>query len=215
MMVLKLKEAIEQLLKEIEEDKTELSNVPERFKQSIATAIQQKETELISLQEQLQKEKEESRPKRIDEIISDFKKILNQFIENYEFKEKSDKEFLLSQLNITHTNDGFAVTLNEEDESEIKRKNDKEKFKVLFPNGKEISELKTTDTFVKSLTTIGLKKVERLELTVLGLPLIGNIKSKKYQQREVNNGIYVVTQISNDKKKNFWNLFQRSLNLTL
>ena len=131
MMVLKLKEAIEQLLKEIEEDKTELSNVPERFKQSIATAIQQKETELISLQEQLQKEKEESRPKRIDEIISDFKKILNQFIENYEFKEKSDKEFLLSQLNITHTNDGFAVTLNEEDESEIKRKNDKEKF-MLF-----------------------------------------------------------------------------------
>lgn len=198
--IINIRDQIRHLISEIEQDKSELSQVPIRFQESIKTAIVSKENKLIELNEQLKKLNEIFRVERLNKIVREFENYINQFFENYRFAEEGDKEHLQSQIFIDFENGKAVVSLTNEDENLIRRKLNKEKIRITFPNGTSIEELKTTDSFTKAIVAIGISKVEQLNIRVLKLPLIGKIKSEKYQQREILPNTYLVTQISNEKK---------------
>lgn len=210
-----LKEQINSLISEIEQDKNELSQVPFRFQDSIKTAITSKENRLIELNEQVKKLNEIFRTERLNKVVPEFENYINLFFENYHFIEESDKEHFQSQVFIDFENNKLTVSLTDEDESLIRRKANKERIRITFPNGNSIEEFKTTDSFTKAIIAIGVSKVEQLDIRVLRLSLIGRIKSEKYQQREILPNTYLVTQISNEKKVEILENISEKLNLNL
>lgn len=210
-----IKEQINNLTNEIEQDRIELYQVPVRFQEAIKNAVSIKESKLLELNEQVSKLKEIFKMERLNKIIPDFEKHINYFFETYNFEETDDNICFQSQLFIDYEDNKLVVWLAEEEENLVRRKGKREKLRIKFPDGNAIEEFKTTDSFAKSVIVIGVSRVEQLGIRVLRLPLIGRIKSEKYQQREVLPDVFLVTQISNEKKVEILEQISEKLKLNL
>lgn len=210
-----IKEQINNLTNEIEQDRIELYQVPVRFQEAIKNAVSIKESKLLELNEQVSKLKEIFKMERLNKIIPDFEKHINYFFETYNFEETDDSICFQSQLFIDYEDNKLVVWLAEEEENLVRRKVKREKLRIKFPDGNAIEEFKTTDSFAKSVIVIGVSRVEQLGIRVLRLPLIGRIKSEKYQQREVLPDVFLVTQISNEKKVEILEQISEKLKLNL
>lgn len=210
-----IKEQINNLTNEIEQDRIELYQVPVRFQEAIKNAVSIKDSKLLELNEQVSKLKEIFKMERLNKIIPDFEKHINYFFETYNFEETDDSICFQSQLFIDYEDNKLVVWLAEEEENLVRRKVKREKLRIKFPDGNAIEEFKTTDSFAKSVIVIGVSRVEQLGIRVLRLPLIGRIKSEKYQQREVLPDVFLVTQISNEKKVEILEQISEKLKLNL
>lgn len=210
-----LLDQIELLSREIQEDRIAIQTVPKRFQEAIETTIIEKETELERLNGELSQYQETQQSFRLTQIHRDFQQLLVAFFETYPFHSTDDKVRFLSSLSFEIENDGLVSSLTNEEENSLKRKWNKIKMRVSFPDGSIIEEHKTTDAFTKVIKAIGITKIQRLKITVLKLPLIGNEKSPKYQQRELKPNVYLVTQLSNDKKVEILEYISDKLDLNL
>jgi len=210
-----LRKQINNLQKEIEQDKSEISLAPVRFQDSISKSIQLKQNQLIEFGEQLNKLKEIVRTERLNRMLPDFENHINLFFENYKFEEENDLFYFQSRIFIDFEDNKLTVSLTDEDENLIRRKANKEKLRITFPNGNSIEEFKPTDSFAKAIVAIGVSKIEGLDIRILRLPLIGKIKSERYQQREILPETYLVTQTSNEKKVEILELISEKLKLNL
>ena len=210
-----LRKQINNLQKEIEQDKSEISLAPVRFQDSISKSIQLKQNKLIEFGEQLNKLKEIVRTERLNRMLPDFENHINLFFENYKFEEENDLFYFQSRIFIDFEDNKLTVSLTDEDENLIRRKANKEKLRITFPNGNSIEEFKPTDSFAKAIVAIGVSKIEGLDIRILRLPLIGKIKSERYQQREILPETYLVTQTSNEKKVEILELISEKLKLNL
>lgn len=113
-------------------------------------------------------------------------------------------------------NGGKLVFSIEDDVNEANQQtSSKVRLKVTFPDGNIIERLKTTETFATAISSIGITRIKKLKIIVLKLPLIGNTKSEKYQQRALKKDVYLVTQISNEKKVEILNFISDKLKLNL
>lgn len=206
-----LKKEQENLLKEIEIDKAEAKKVPERFRELINSALQRKNDRLLEIQEKIKSLIEKERPIRMKKIQAAFKEHVNSFLIDKNFEEEGDKEYFVRNVVIESENSSLNVTIENEDELGKKGL----KLYVRFLNGKVISEMKTTNTFVKSLLEIGVENVMQLDIQLYGLHLIGEKKSDKYNQKQIADDLYVVTQMSNEKRVEILEYISEKLDLGL
>jgi len=86
---------------------------------------------------------------------------------------------------------------------------------VLFPNEELISERFASETFVKVIERIGYQKVEDLNITCNGLPIISKKKDDFYNQHELIPGVYVMTHSSTKYKRQLLEEISKKLNLGL
>lgn len=87
--------------------------------------------------------------------------------------------------------------------------------KVTFPDKTIICEHKVAETFVKTLQKIGLDKVNALDIVICGVPLIGDKKNDKYDQRQLSSDTFIMINISTKDKIRFLQKISDSLNLGL
>jgi len=206
-----LKKEQEILLNEIELDKAEAKKVPERFRELINSALQKKIERLIEVQEKIKSLIEKERPIRMKKVQAAFKEHVNAFLSNKNFEEEGDKEYFIRNVAIESENSILNVTIENEDEFGKKGL----RLYVRFTNGKVISEMKTTNTFVKSLLEIGVENITELDIQLYGLQLIGDKKSEKYNQKQITDDLYVVTQMSNEKRVEILEYISEKLDLGL
>ncbi len=79
------------------------------------------------------------------------------------------------------------------------RSGNREKIRVIFPNGHEIYNNAVTTTFVDTLRTIGFAKAARAEIMIAGHPLISK-EQHKPQWKDVGDGFFVCTHSSTKGK---------------
>jgi len=95
-----------------------------------------------------------------------------------------------------------------------KKKREREKISVLFPDKTIFNEQKPTDTFVKVINKIGPEQIEALGIFHCGVPLISTAKDKKYYQHKEGR-FYFMTQASTQKKYDMLNEINQRLKLNL
>lgn len=94
------------------------------------------------------------------------------------------------------------------------RKKLKKRLRVAFKDGTTIEKTCAAETFALSLHHIGYARIETLGLKQYGIPLIGNVKSAKYQQCHMG-GKYILTHTSTRVKKDTLNLIGKRLGVGL
>lgn len=201
MNIEELENEIAKLRSEIEKDAKELENVPERFLSLIKEELQAKENRVTDLELKLDDLIEDGIAERLQQPIDELQEIINKFILNYPFQYPQDKEMFINQINFEENDDELLVGLKPKEKS-ISRLNkyNKALLKVTIGNN-VIQEPKSTDTFIKTLNHFSIERVKSLDLVFLGVPLIAEYSHDKYQQKQISNNRFVLTQVSKEKKK--------------
>jgi hypothetical protein len=207
-----LKKELDLLIHEIELDKEEVKKVPERFKDLINSALQKKLERMADVNEKIKLLVEKEKPLRMKKIQIAFKDHITSFLSSTIFEEEGDKEYFIRNVSIESENSLLTVIVENEEDALNKKGL---RLYVRFPDGKIISEMKTTNTFVKCLLDIGVENIMTLDIQLYGLPLIGDKKSEKYQQKPVVDDLYVITQMSNEKRVEILEYISEKLNLDL
>lgn len=201
MKIEELEQEITKLRNEIEKDTIELENVPERFISVVKSELKSKESRLIDLELKLDDLIEDGIADRLQQPIDVLQEIINKFILNYPFQYPQDKEMFINQITFEENDDELLVGLKPK-EKPISRLNkyNKALLKVTIGNN-VIQEPKSTDTFIKTLNHFSIERVKSLDLVFLGVPLIAEYSHDKYQQKQISNNRFVLTQVSKEKKK--------------
>lgn len=201
MNVKELEQEISKLRVEIETDTKELSNVPERFVSVIKSDLKSKENKLLDLELKLDDLIENGILDRLQIPLDKLQEIINTFILEYEFQYPQDKEMFINQIVFEENDDELLIGIKPKEKS-INRLNkyNKALLKVTVDDI-IIQEPKSTDSFIKTLKHFSIEKVKALDLVFLGVPLIAEYSHDKYQQKQISNNRYVLTQISKEKKK--------------
>ncbi len=92
-----------------------------------------------------------------------------------------------------------------------------QKLKVTFPDGTVICEQKVVSTMIETLRKIGFDRVETLNISVAGRPLITQQKSSNMARRwkDVGSGYYVHVNSSTDAKIKLLNTINNQLNVRI
>ncbi|GAA4340102.1 hypothetical protein [Flaviaesturariibacter amylovorans] len=102
---------------------------------------------------------------------------------------------------------GYSVPLHSKSEKTV--------LSVRFPDGKVVSERFAYETLVKCISIIGYEKIQPLNMSRAGVPLISNKKDDYYRQTELKPGVLVMTHSSTQDKKQQLDEISRRLNLNL
>src|SRR5690606_34545787 len=86
---------------------------------------------------------------------------------------------------------------------------------VKFPNGKTISNRFASETFVETIEEIGVERIRGLDILCCGVPLVSNTKDDFYNQREIKNGIFIMTHSSTRTKKDQLDEISKKLGLSI
>lgn len=196
-----IEQEISKLKTEIEIDKNELENVPERFVSVIKSDLISKENRLLELELKLDDLIENGIIDRLQIPIDRLQEMINSFILEYEFQYPQDKEMFINQIVFEENDDELLIGIKPKEKS-TNRLNKYNKFllKVTIDDI-IIQEPKSTDSFIKVLSYFSIEKVKALDLVFLGVPLIAEYSHGKYQQKQISNDRYVLTQIPKEKKK--------------
>ena len=92
--------------------------------------------------------------------------------------------------------------------------NNRTKLLVKFTDGTVISEKNAAITFAKTLEIIGFDKISPLGIKVNSEDLIGNEKSKKYNDTRLS-GFYIRTHSSTNAKKNILDRISNEIGLNI
>ena len=77
----------------------------------------------------------------------------------------------------------------------------KKVLQVTFPDGKVLSLRFAYMTLCEVIKSIGIDKVRALNIQCYGIPLINNTPDDFYQQHEIKDGLFLMTQTSTQTKK--------------
>lgn len=77
---------------------------------------------------------------------------------------------------------------------------ERNKIRVVFPDGTQIERRKVVDTFVETIKEIGIDKVKSLNIVINNVPLISSEKDKFYNQYEVSDNCFIMTHTSTKSK---------------
>lgn len=80
-------------------------------------------------------------------------------------------------------------------------KSSKTRLKVIYPNGRVISNKYAYQTLIDVIENTGVNKVEKLKIEHLGMPLISKAKDDFYDQHQLTDGSLIITHSSTYKKK--------------
>lgn len=210
-----LHKEINNLKLEIEKDKSEFVRVPERFKTGVQLEIETKTNKITELENRLEELYELETTKRLQNILTEFQKTVDKFINDHPFQFKTDKEKFIATIKLMQNDNKLIALLREGEKAKNKNKYSKGRLIVIFPDGKEIAELKPAESFAKAIKEIGITKVKPLKIIVNRLLLIGEIKSNKYQQKKISQNCYLLTHMPNEKKKEILEYISQNLNLNL
>lgn len=207
-----LEQEISKLSIEIETDTKELENVPERFVAVIKSELKIKENRLLDLEIKLDDLIENGITDRLQIPLDKLQEVINSFILEYEFQYPQDKEMFINQIAFEENDDELLIGIRPKEKS-INRLNkyNKSLLKVTIDDI-VIQEPKSTDTFIKTLNHFSIEKVKALDLVFLGVPLIAEYSHDKYQQKQIPNNRYVLTQISKEKKKEILEYLAKQFN---
>jgi hypothetical protein len=192
---------INNLREEIEADKKELKNVPDRFIDLIKTRIEEKVSLILKLENEIQILVDGSRNQRLIEIKNAFEHTIQDFIQFYPFKFPKDRELFLNSVSVESNSNEVIVKLKGIEDNEFNKGYYSKNLIVIFPDGKTIQGHKITDTFIETILEFGIDKVKSLKLTFLGTSLISDCKSEKYQQKKINDECYILTALPKEKKR--------------
>jgi hypothetical protein len=176
-------------------------NLKNRVKDIVKNELIVKQKKLDKLQNEIDDLIENGIMERLQLPLSSFQEIVNTFINDYAFEYIQDKEMFINQIYFEENDDELLINIRAKE----KTKNHKNKFnksflKVTIDDDKIVHELKTTDTFIETLKLFSLEKVIKLNLVFLGVPLIAKYRHEKYQQKQISDDTYVLTQVSKEKK---------------
>lgn len=167
-----------------------------------------------------------------EEIFSDFQKInliIAKLVENLLKKEKGNlnvdnnyiykftEKKLTELLNYTYKiddNKTIQVINNLGIDESIPDDKLKQKIKVIFPTGETICNENVTDTFVETITRIGIERVRSLNLIKYKTPFVSNSKNPLYSQRRINK-YYLLVNFSTKVKFDILQEINKKLNLGL
>jgi len=213
MKIKELKNEIEKIRSEIEIDKKELENVPQRFQKIVQGELKSKQNKVTELQLKIDELIQVGIVDRLQEPLNTFQEIVNSFINDFNFEYPQDKEMFINQIYFEENDDELLVNIKPK-ESTINHTNiyNKTLLKVIVDNNKVIHELKSTDTFIETLRELSLEKIKNLNLVFLGVPLIADYKHEKYQQKQIADGTFVLTQVSKEKKKEILEFIAKKFN---
>jgi len=198
MKIEELEQEIVELRNEIEKDTME---VPKRFISVVNSVLKSKKSRLTDLELKLDELIENGITERLQKPIEELQEIINSFLLDFKFQYPQDKEMFINQVIFEENDDELLIGLKP-NEKTINRLNkyNKDLLKVTIGNN-VIQEPKTTDTFIKTLKYFSIEKVRSLDLVFLGVPLIAEFSHDKYQQKQISNNRFVLTQVSKEKKK--------------
>jgi len=201
MKIEELEQEIVELRNEIEKDTMELDKVPKRFISVVNSVLKSKKSRLTDLELKLDELIENGITERLQKPIEELQEIINSFLLDFKFQYPQDKEMFINQVIFEENDDELLIGLKP-NEKTINRLNkyNKDLLKVTIGNN-VIQEPKTTDTFIKTLKYFSIEKVRSLDLVFLGVPLIAEFSHDKYQQKQISNNRFVLTQVSKEKKK--------------
>lgn len=201
MKIEELEQEIVELRNEIEKDTMELDKVPKRFISVVNSVLKSKKSRLTDLELKLDELIENGITERLQKPIEELQEIINSFLLDFKFQYPQDKEMFINQVIFEENDDELLIGLKP-NEKTINRLNkyNKDLLKVTIGNN-VIQEPKTTDTFIKTLKHFSIEKVRSLDLVFLGVPLIAEFSHDKYQQKQISNNRFVLTQVSKEKKK--------------
>jgi hypothetical protein len=212
MKIEELEQEITKLRNEIDKDTIELENVPERFVSVVKGELKAKENRLIDLELKLDDLIENGITDRLQKPIDELQEIINSFILDFQFQYPQDKEMFINQITFEENDDELLIGLKPKEKSTNRlNKYSKDLLKVTIDNN-IIQEAKTTDTFIKTLRHFSIEKVKSLNLVFLGVPLIAEYNHDKYQQKQISNNQFVLTQVSKEKKKEILEYIAKKFN---
>ena len=192
-----IKNRIDELQAEIERDREEIANVPDRFATIIKSELDSKINRLNSFYNELDRLVEGQITDRLQKPLVMLQEILNTFLNDYEFEYPKDKAVFIKQVFLENIDDTLSLKLKP---IENERNTYGNRLKVTIDNH-IIQENKTTDTFIKALQYFSIDEVKALAIVELGVPLIADYNDNRYQQKKISNNLYVLTHISTTKKK--------------
>jgi len=213
MKIKELEKEIEEISTEIEIDKKELENVPQRFQKIVESELKSKQNKVSELQFKIDELIQVGINDRLQKPLNTFQEMVNSFINEFNFEYPQDKEMFINQIYFEENDDELLVNIKPK-ESTINHTNiyNKTFLKVTIDNNKIIHEPKSTDTFIEAIRELSLEKIKSLNLVFLGVPLIADYKHGKYQQKQITDGAFVLTQVSKEKKKEILEFIAKKFN---
>lgn len=181
-------------------------------------------TETLKAADDLEEQliKEEILPAMSKDIEPLLSKIQRELVLVVEYKPGSPISVALSRkTNISEIIDAKKLEIDPEvDHKEgVHRKQKVEKkapitgLRIEIQGGDIIQEKDAATTFTEAIKQAGLIKVRNLGIKNCGINLVSTTKDKKYAQREVAPGLYVLTHSSTKEKKRLLEKISNSLNL--
>ena len=122
-------------------------------------------------------------------------------------------EWLAEQANFIWEN---VISIGEKEEVELKKhRASASNIRIIFPDGNEIINNEASISFVEFVKRIGTERVRKLNLSCRQVPLISDIINTKYQssQKDVGDGLFLITKSSTLEKKQFIETISNKLDL--
>jgi len=213
MKIKEIKNEIEKIRSEIEIDKMELANVPHRFQKIVENELKSKQNKVMELQQKIDELIQEGIVDRLQEPLNILQEMVNSFINDFNFEYPQDKEMFINQIYFEENDDELLINIKPKG-SKIDHANiyNKTLLKVTVDNNKVIHEPKSTETFIETLRELSLDKIKNLNLVFLGVPLIADYKHERYQQKQIADSTFILTQVSKEKKKEILEFIAKKFN---
>ncbi|HRY34111.1 MAG TPA: hypothetical protein P5531_14190 [Bacteroidales bacterium] len=213
MKIKELEKQIEEILSEIETDNKELDNVPPRFRKVVEDELKSKQDKVSELHSRIDDLIQIGIVDRLQEPLNSFQEMVNSFINDYSFEYPQDKEMFINQIYFEENDDELLVNIKpKENATNHTNIYNKTLLKVIIDNNKIIHKPKSTDTFIEAIKELSLEKIKKLNLVFLGVPLIADFKHERYQQKQLSEKTFILTQISKEKKKEILEFIAKKFN---
>lgn len=153
----------------------------------------------------------------VDVLAKQFLNVIKQDDKKFEIDKKHLDNYIKNKINDFYNNEDDYVDKNEVvtiEDSIYKKRKSSSNIKVKFPDNTIIYNKKAVDTFVETLTKIGIDRILNLNVVISGVPLISVNKHETYQQY-FNGKYYIMTNTSTSYKFKILDNINNILNIGL
>lgn len=133
---------------------------------------------------------------------------INELFEDKQIEEENDEE------NENLVDGDTTVAVEDVVFGKHRKRKERDKISVTFPNKKVISHKKVVETFVETISVIGPDKIIPLEIYRAGIPIVSLTKDEFYNQHKIGN-FWIMVHTSTKEKLAILNEINSRLNLKL
>lgn len=144
----------------------------------------------------------------LSDLNSYTKNKIDELFEDNQIEEENNEE------NSNSEEDSITVAVEDVVFGKHRKRKERDKISVTFPNKKVISHKKVVETFVETISVIGPDKIIPLEIYRAGIPIVSQTKDEFYSQHKIGK-YWIMVHTSTKEKLAILNEINSRLNLKL